>query len=77
MSRKEAIGWSKYLSLEPHNSTEIQLAFLTQIVMSYMGQKTTVKEMLITQHNFEKQGDKTSYASEDEIAKVFSLLATN
>ena len=77
MSSKELTGWYKYLATEPQNSTEIQLALLAQLVMSFMGNKTTLKEMLITQHDFVSKIKEETFSSEDDIAKVFAVLSTN
>ena len=48
MSIGELHGWSKYLSLEPANSVEIQTALVAQVANNAMGGKAKLKDMLIT-----------------------------
>lgn len=48
MSVGELHGWSKYLSLEPSNSIEIQSALIAQVANNAMGGKAKLKDMLIT-----------------------------
>jgi len=49
MSAKELSRWALYLRHEPTNSTEIQLAYLTHVVSSYLGAKgKTVEDYVIT-----------------------------
>lgn len=76
MSYKELVGWSKYLAHEPVNSTEVQLALLSQIVSSFGGGKAKLNDLLITQYKG-KSKDVSSFASEDDVARIFSLLASS
>jgi len=61
MTSAELHGWGKYLSLEPHNSVEIQTALVAQVANNAMGGKASLKDMLITQYSKQK-------TVEDEIA---------
>lgn|GEM_PF-4032978 len=76
MSQKELIGWSKYLALEPFNSTEIQLALLSQMVSSFGGGKSKLQDFLITQYKG-KPSTTPEFASEESILQAFSLLSTS
>ena len=52
MSANELKGWIKYLSVEPPNSIEIQLALISQQISSALGSKKqyALKDFLITQY---------------------------
>lgn len=74
MSYTELLGWQRYFQEEPSNSIEIQLALLAQMVSSFGGGKHKIEDFLVTQYK-EKVKAKDSFASEDDVKAMFSLLA--
>jgi hypothetical protein len=73
MSINELNSWSEYLSLEPSNSIEIQLALLTTVVANMMGGKKSVDDFLIT--NYKPQVDKPQFMDESDVKNMFSLIS--
>ena len=75
MSRNEVNEWALYFQIEPHNSTEIQLALMAQLKAISMGNKdTSVNEFLITTHK-EKQEEKEVFADDNSVKSIFSTLS--
>lgn len=75
MSIVELRGWSEYLSMEPTNSVEIQLALLTSVVGNLMGGKTKIDDFLITSYR-PPRDDTLQFASEEEVARALMAFAT-
>ncbi len=73
MSVNELHDWSEYLSLEPSNSIEIQIALLTTVVANMMGGKRTLDDFLIT--NYKVKVNKSNFASEDAVKSIFSFIS--
>ena len=73
MSINELNSWSEYLSLEPSNSIEIQLALLTTVVANMMGGKKSVDDFLIT--NYKPQVEKALFMDESDVKNMFSLIS--
>jgi len=48
MTAKEYEEWKVYLSYEPTNTTEIQLASLITLVGSFMGVKSSVADNMVS-----------------------------
>lgn len=74
MSIVELRGWAEYLSMEPTNSTEIQLALLTSVVANMMGGKSKIDDFLITSYK-PKSDEEVIFASEDDVARALMALA--
>lgn len=75
MSTSELRGWAQYLSMEPVNSTEVQLALLTTVVANILGGKSSIEDFLITSYKPPKS-EELVFADEDAIANAFRLLAS-
>lgn len=74
MSVNEINEWAEYLSKEPSNSTEIQLALLSHIVASFAGnKKSSLENMLIT--NYKIEVEKPLFTPEKEVIGIFSMIS--
>ena len=78
MSIGELHGWAKYLSLEPHNSMEIQTALVAQVANNAMGGKAKLKDMLITSYNGEPKSPEeellSSRPSDEAVMAAFGVF---
>jgi len=73
MSINELNSWAEYLSMEPSNSIEIQLALLTTIVANMMGGKKSVDDFIIT--SYRPKVDKPIFMDEADVKNIFSLIS--
>ena len=73
MSINELREWADYLTLEPSNASEIQLALLTTVVANMMGGKKSVDDFLIT--NYKPQVEKSLFMDENDVKNIFSLIS--
>lgn len=71
MSMSELREWAEFLSKEPVNSVEVQLALLTTIVANMMGGKKKIDDFLITSY----KEDKPMYASEESVSAIFASIS--
>lgn len=76
MSMSELHQWALYLSLEPHNSVEIQTALVAQVANNAMGGKAKLEDMLITQHREKKDENDlvASRPSDDAVMAAFGIF---
>lgn len=74
MSINELREWAEYLSQEPVNSTEIQLALLTSVAANMMGGKSKIDDFLITSYKPPKD-DAPQFASEADVKNMFSIIS--
>jgi hypothetical protein len=75
MSSSELHEWSMYFRIEPHNSTEVQLGYLSYILSSVNGGKNMkLEDFMITEYK-EKKED-TNFTDEDSVKGIFSSIAT-
>lgn len=73
MSMSELHSWVEYLSKEPTNSIEIQLALLTTVVANMMGGKKKLDDFLITAYKPEKD---SVFVPEEQVVSIFAALAS-
>lgn len=73
MSHREFLEWDKYLSQEPHNSIEIQLALLTTVLANVNGNKSSISDFLITQQN--NQDEKPTFEPEINVLAAFAAIS--
>lgn len=72
MSINELEGWAEFLSREPNNSVEIQLALLTTVVANMMGGKKKIDDFLITEYKPPKEN---IFAEESQVKSIFSFIS--
>lgn len=76
MTSAELHGWSQYLSLEPDNSSEIQMALVAQVANNAMGGKASLKDMLITRHSKPKtvEDEMASRPDDNAVKLAFGIF---
>ena len=73
MPKSELRLWATYMSQEPSNSTELQLALLTTVASNMMGGKNKLDDFNITQYKVKKTEEiSTKPMSVDAIRSKFS-----
>ena len=74
MSINELNNWTRYFNVEPQNSVEIQLAYLSLQVASFMGAKNkTIEDFLITAYTPPKKEGEKVEIDHGSIRAMFGL----
>lgn len=74
MTKSELKKWAIYMSKEPSNSIELQLALLTTVAANAMGGKSKLNDFYITEYKIEKEVEVAPMSANDIRSKFSNVL---